>query len=202
MTFKPVEVLRVPGDFCACRIVLVRHTEVDQSVKGICYGRSDVGLSAKGDDDLGKLALQLRAVEPDRVMHSGLSRASQLAELVAEQCEMTADSDTRLQEMDFGEWEMRPWAEIYQDSPTDMDRILSEPDSFAPGGGETLFQVRDRVVSWMRDLPDVKNVVAVTHGGPISILRGVFRALPVNDWPNLVPGYGEGIVIEPAMAVG
>ena len=197
MTFVPVARFKVPAAVCPSpRVFIVRHTEVSRTLKGVCYGQSDVALSDDGVAALGDLANSLCAEAPSHVVHSGLVRTTALAERISEAMGVSCQCDTRLQEMNFGDWEMRSWLSIYADVGSDMDRILSEPDTYAPGGGETLFQVRDRVLAWLGELPDTGTVVAASHGGPISILRGSLGRVDVADWPGLVPPYGGGILLE------
>jgi D-serine deaminase-like pyridoxal phosphate-dependent protein len=70
------------------RVLLVRHCEVEDRYRHVCYGRSDVSLSQSGLAKSRELACQL-AVEPITVVcHSGLTRTRILAEArVAHACD-------------------------------------------------------------------------------------------------------------------
>jgi broad specificity phosphatase PhoE len=68
-----------------------------------------------------------------------------------------------------------------------LAQIVHAPDTFRPPNGETVHELRDRVISWYGRLPAVGCIVAVAHGGPIAALRGTLSGLPAAEWPALVP---------------
>jgi len=173
------------------RIVMVRHGSVAPRYRDVCYGRSDVEL---GDDGW----LQSRAVA-DRLspwpithlFHSGLARARAMAELIAAETGLTPIVDPRLQEFDFGAWELQTWEAIYATAPDAIDRFLAEPATFSAPGGETVHAMRDRVWNWYQDLPGDGLIVAVAHGGPIAVLRATLTHSPSDQWPSLIPSHGS-----------
>ncbi len=175
---------------------LVRHTAVEERYQGVCYGASDVALSEAGlahaEDIAVKLAIGVSPGSPTpMVIHSGLTRARHLADAIAAQCGCSAVTDARLAEFNFGTWELRSWAEIYLETGDDMTRLISEPDTYGPPGGETASAMRDRVWEWFTSLPRAVPVIAVSHGGPISALRGTLAGKPAHEWPQLIPAHGE-----------
>jgi alpha-ribazole phosphatase len=100
--------------------------------------------------------------------------------------------DPRITEFNFGTWELRRWDDIYNDGH-DIARLIHEPASYSAPDGETLYQMRDRVLAWYGGLATTERVLAISHGGPISVLRGSFADAPPHDWPTYVPSYGERI---------
>jgi broad specificity phosphatase PhoE len=102
--------------------------------------------------------------------------------------------DPRLRERHFGEWERKRWDDIHAATGDAMLGMLTDPAGWRPPGGETTFELRDRVMCWYAELPATGTVLAVTHGGPIAALVGTLRGLPVGDWPKQIPPAG-GIVI-------
>jgi len=172
-------------------LILIRHAAVAERYNGRCYGRSDVELSAAGErqsDDL----IRLFATRPiSRVFHSGLQRTQYLADRLANALGRNAECCDGLQERDFGNWELEPWDLIHRQFGDNLLRVITEPDTFRPGGGETTFEMRDRVLNWFHTLRPNELTVAVTHGGPIAVLRGAQQEAPVADWVNLIPAYGE-----------
>jgi broad specificity phosphatase PhoE len=173
-------------------LMMVRHTAVDPQLKGICYGASDVELSAGGLAHIEPLADALADKAPSIIVHSGLRRSRMLAEAVAGRLGLEPCIDPRIAEFNFGEWELRGWAEIFA-AGHDIARLIHEPDRFAAPGGETLFAMRDRVLAWYKSLPSGSRILAVSHGGPISTLRGILADIPPAKWPDLAPQYGEHI---------
>jgi alpha-ribazole phosphatase len=176
------------------RLLLVRHPPVDTELSGVCYGASDVPLGADG---LAMLPVVVEAIftagRPDVLYSSGLVRCQSLAGAVAERCGLEVVIDSRLRERHFGEWELQRWDDIYSATGDAMLGMLTDPAGWRPPGGETTFELRDRVLSWYAELPPVGTILVVTHGGPIAALLGTLRRLPVGDWPKLIPPPGAVI---------
>ncbi len=177
-------------------LILVRHTKVEVQFQDTCYGASDVRLSEDGEAHARALAPELAAMNPARIFHSGLGRSKFLAELIASHAQTPLAKDARLAEMNFGDWELKSWDQIYAEVGHDIGRLTSEPDTFAPPGGETVHAVRDRIVAWAEELPDDGPIVAVSHGGPISALRRTLSGQGHQDWTELIPTYGEVLSFE------
>jgi broad specificity phosphatase PhoE len=176
-------------------LIVVRHAPVDQKYRGVCYGRSDAELGPIGEQLSYAVVKELAAWGEARIVHSGLQRTRFLAERLAEQLDCSASPCEALRERDFGTWEMQPWREIHAQHGDEMLRMISEPETYRPGGGETTFEMRDRVMRWFETLPDADLTIAVTHGGPIASLLGSQRRIPVTDWVELIPRCGQIVPI-------
>ncbi|MGH1419979.1 MAG: histidine phosphatase family protein [Hyphomicrobiaceae bacterium] len=174
------------------RLLMVRHTAVDTDYAGRCYGARDVALSPEGQAQLSEIAAKVAAENPSRVYHSGLQRTTQMAVAIIDRTSRPASlhTDQRLAEMNFGAWEGQTWDEIYT-SGQDIARLIHEPRTFSPPGGETTFALRDRVLGWLQSVPRQDLTVAVSHGGSIAALRGALAGCPIKEWPELVPDLGE-----------
>lgn len=176
------------------RVLLVRHPPVAESLGGVCYGSSDVPLAGDGPVRIREIAAAVLARGPaGHIFHSGLARCAAVADAVAAASGVTAVTDARLRERCFGAWELRRWDDIHAETGDAMLGMVTDPAGWRPPGGETTFELRDRVLGWYASLPAYGVVVAVTHGGPIAALRGTLRGIPACDWPRLVPPPG-GIV--------
>jgi broad specificity phosphatase PhoE len=178
------------------RVILVRHGRVAERYEGICYGRSDVELSDDGRRQSHALAEELAALPITHLVHSGLTRARWLAELIAARTGIVPCESAALVEFNFGQWELRPWQEISQEVGQSLAELTRSPASFRPPSGETVHEMRDRVLAWYRGLPSDGLIVAVAHGGIIAALRGTLAGAPAHEWPALIPSYGEWIEIE------
>jgi broad specificity phosphatase PhoE len=177
----------------AAPVILVRHVPVADRYQGICYGQSDVELDETGRNLSQALASQLAPLKPERIFHSGLQRTKVLAEELARQTGVQAICCPELRERDFGSWELQPWDALHDEFGEAILRMVCQPDTFRPGGGETTFQMRDRVLRWFASLPQEGATVAVTHGGPIAALVAAQRDLPVSAWPSLIPPLGQSV---------
>lgn len=168
------------------KLWLVRHAPVLLPA-GICYGASDVLA-----DDAASLQAARQAAEqlplglPVRV--SGLLRAQQLANhLAALRPDLpTAIVDARLNEMNFGCWEMQPWDAIPQ---TAFDAWLADFDHHCFGGTESTHVVLQRVG---KALSGVQNdELWITHAGVIRAVQwivehGLAPVQKAENWPKTV----------------
>ncbi|MFP5288727.1 MAG: histidine phosphatase family protein [Thermoanaerobaculia bacterium] len=178
------------------RVLLIRHPAVADEIRGVCYGTSDVPLSPEGAAQIAGIVESVSAHGPvTHVYHSGLRRTALVAEALTVRTGIGAAADPRLRERCFGEWEMRPWDDIHAETGEAMMGMVRAPGRWHPPGGETTFELRDRVLAWYAELPPEGCIVAVTHGGPIAVLRGTLAGLPVERWPLLVPAYGESVTL-------
>jgi len=178
------------------RVILIRHTEVAAHWKGRCYGRSDVGLSSAGRLMARDIAHRLALSEGALLVTSPLRRARYLAGLVAQVSSQNLVTEPRLSECNFGTWEGRSWNAIFAETGSAMMGMVTAPDSFRPGGGETTYELRDRAMAWLESVArHDADVTAIAHGGPVAAIRGTLAGVPADQWPALVPAYGEQVEI-------
>ena len=148
------------------RLWLVRHGATDWSESGRFNGWTDVSLNELGRRQSERLREQLQTTEFDGMWSSDLVRATQTARLAAAG---DAVPDRRLREIDFGDLEGLTWAEC----PPRLREALVAFEGFEAPGGESVTQLRDRVLEFVDGLSDGDHLV-FTHGGVIRMLsRGV-----------------------------
>lgn len=181
----------MPHDSVDTRFLLIRHPEVAAACHGVCYGRSDIELSPAGKQTCHAIAEHVARWPVAHVIHSGLQRTRLLAEYIGQRIGVRPTCEVALRERDFGSWEMRTWDEIYADCGDDMLKMISDPDGFRPGGGETTSAFAERVWRWSQAWSGAGVALVVAHGGTIAALLGHHRSLPVSQWPGLIPAYGE-----------
>jgi broad specificity phosphatase PhoE len=151
-------------------MVLVRHGETVPNRRGLLLGRADPPLTEEGCRQAAQLADALRGLRPAAVVASPLARARATAEPIAAAAGRAVRIDDRLVEIDYGEWEGRPFAELPPDVVT---RWRADP-GFAPPGGESLRDVGHRVAGFCAETlggcgeEDEEVVVAVSHVSPIK----------------------------------
>lgn len=168
-------------------IFLVRHTSVAVP-QGTCYGRADVGLA---ETFLAEAAAVRTKLPPQmgEVYTSPLSRCVRLAEQLTTQ----PLTDSRLQEYDFGEWEMMLWDEIR--GPAAAPWFADYVHTPAPGG-ESYVQMAERVVAWWEEVLLSKSelikrpVVVVTHAGVIRALLAHLLQMSLKQAFNLTIDWG------------
>ena len=169
------------------RLILVRHPK-PLCEKGICYGRLDLECEPQALSEavlrFGKLA------SASLIFTSPARRARDLAARLATQMIV----DDRLQELNFGDWEGRRWQDLGREAIDAWSQGL--PDS-APPNGETLTAMADRCASWLRSLqPAESPVFAVTHAGPIRLIKAILNGKPLlTHFTDAIP-FAEPIMME------
>lgn len=152
-------------------VYLVRHTSVAVGPT-ICYGVSDVALAPTWQEEFAEMNGKLPPLELGDyvVLSSPLQRCAQLARHLAGPGLGTVTYDERLKEMDFGNWELRPWASLPRD---ETEAWLADIVDHHPPGGESFAEVAARAGDFLaglrRDIPPAGAVV-ICHGGVIRAL--------------------------------
>jgi len=160
-------------------IAFVRHGETPPNRAGLLLGRSDAALTDRGRAQAERLAEALAGLEVARVITSPLRRARDTAAPIAAACGEAVEVDQRLVEIDYGEWEGRPLADLDREVVARWRR----DGGFAPPGGESLEVVADRVASFCDETLDDRVVVAVSHVSPIkAAVTWALRVPPELAW--------------------
>jgi alpha-ribazole phosphatase len=181
---------------------LVRHAQV-LAPPGTCYGALDLPADPDATRDCAA-ALAQTLPAGARVSTSPLQRCEQLAQaLIGLRPDLTVKTDARLQEMNFGAWEGRPWATISQ---TQFDAWTADFAGHAVGGhGDTVASVMARVGLAFDELAASQQAHAVwiTHAGIIRaaqlIASGVRHVDRADHWPQEGVACGQWRTLEPVM---
>lgn len=145
-------------------LYLVRHGQTAANAERRLVGRADVPLSDVGRNQVAAVAAALREDGITRVISSPLARATATAEVFG----LPVDVDERWVEMDYGDLDGQPMADVDPDVWT----AWRSDASFRPPGGETLVEVAARVGDACRDLARAAadgTVVVVSHVSPIKV---------------------------------
>jgi alpha-ribazole phosphatase/probable phosphoglycerate mutase len=159
------------------RLSLVRHAETTEDARRRCYGRLDVGLSARGRTQCESLAEWFRHEPVGGVVASPAIRARETAAAIAAPHGLTVEVADSLRELDFGELEGRRYDEIAQSDPELYERWMSAPTTVRFPGGESYADLEARAADAIATLvrhPSGRSVVVVTHGG---VIRAVLRSV-------------------------
>ncbi len=168
------------------RILVVRHGETQWSREGRHTGRTDIALTALGEQRASALASVVSAWRPVLVLSSPLQRARRTAELAG----LTPEIEPDLLEWDYGAYEGLTTSQIRDRSGDPHWSVWTT----AEGLGESLPDVAvraERVLNRCRPLLRVgDDVVLVAHAHLLRILTAT--------WLRMPPVGGESLVLEPA----
>ena len=165
------------------RVYIVRHGETEWSRSGRHTGRTDVGLSARGESDAALLSRIFGGVSLSRVFSSPRLRAARTCELAG--LGRLRETDPDLAEWDYGDYEGLTTAEIRA--------AVQGWQLFRAGcpGGETASAVgarADRVVARLLGLEG--SVALFTHGHFSRVLAA--------RWVGQEASFGEHLQIDTA----
>ena len=160
-------------------LIIVRHGRTVANASGLLLGRADPELDDRGVEQAAAVS---RALESGRfgqiaaVVSSPLLRTRATADALG----LPVQIDERLIELDYGQWEGRPVAEV---SAAEWAAWRSDSE-FAPPEGESLAvlgqRMREACADWSsRVLEREGSVVLVSHVSPIK--AAVAWALGVGD---------------------
>ena len=156
-------------------IAFVRHAQTELNREGRLQGRLDTPLSELGRVQAAALAETFAAEPVKRIVTSPLRRALETAVAIAEPHGLPVETDERLVELDYGDWDGAAMSDV---TPAQWSAWRTDP-AFAPPGGEALLDVTARVASFMADRATPDLVVAVSHVSPIK--AAVCCALGVDE---------------------
>lgn len=148
-------------------LLLIRHGETDANVQRRYIGRTDVPLNKNGHAQAAELRTALAEHHITAIYHSPYQRTHATAAQLGD----NLHADSRLAELDFGDWEALTYDEI-----PDRDHLCrwyDDPWHLAPPNGETLHQLDQRLTAWLHDIIRLhpnQTIAAVSHGGPLRWL--------------------------------
>lgn len=158
-------------------IILIRHTSVDVPA-GTCYGQTDVPLKPTFEQEAAVTSADLKAYVPfDHVYTSPLSRCTRLATYCGYP---DAERDSRLLELDFGDWEMQAFDDIQDPHLQEwFDDYLNVPASH----GESFSMQYRRVADFLDELKTkpFQKIAVFTHGGVIVCAQIYAGLLKIED---------------------
>ena len=165
------------------RITLIRHTTLAIE-EGICYGQTDVDVSADFEREASALCAKLANMQFDAIYTSPLQRCYKLAEALCEDknieiLDAQVKPDARLKELHFGDWELQPWDNVPRDV---FDIWANDYANLAPPNGETFNQLQQRAKAFVAEVNQaypLGHVLVVAHGGLIRALIADALELPL-----------------------
>ena len=161
------------------------------AAEGLCIGQTDIGVDRR---KLKRLANQIERFTrlhqlPKFIWVSPLQRSLKVGQILAHrgfECIVAPE----LSEINFGEWDGRPWEQI---TKQEIDDWCDNFADFAPANGESLQQLFSRVEGWLnRVLVEQGNtpILAVGHAGWITAAKMIEagQSVPkiVADWSRPV----------------
>ena len=164
---------------------LARHASHDRVSTILCGRMAGVGLGEQGLREAAALARRLSAESLDAVLSSPRDRAVETARIVAEALDRPMHIVPDLDEVDFGDWTGRSFAELDAD-PRWRQWNERRSEARVPGG-ESMVEVQERIAGVIERLCGAAGgtCLLVSHAEPIrAALLGVL-GLPLDAYGRL-----------------
>ncbi|KAA2220346.1 histidine phosphatase family protein [Chryseobacterium sediminis] len=168
-------------------IHLIRHTAVENP-ENLCYGFAEIPLRKDYPEDF-------KTLEIDKNYDIIISSPSERCRLLADYFNFDYQTDERLREMNFGNWEMKKWTDIPEEeiNPWYKDFI-----NIKASGGENLLEMQNRALSFWNELiqqKDTNKILIITHAGVIRLILQEVLQFPLENMFNLQIDYGKKVII-------
>ncbi len=169
---------------------LLRHGELEGGVK--YRGQTDDPLTIAGRALMEGVWERLQN-DVDLVISSPLERCLLPAGDWTKAAGIPCEIDSRVAEMQYGEWEGLTSEEIMARYPGMLERWRVNPEAVQVPGGERVEQLRDRVAAFWSEIceqHDGKHLLVVAHSGSLRMLLAHILAAPIASTRHLQMPYG------------
>lgn len=158
-------------------IYLVRHSPVNNPQK-LCYGQLDIELANDWEAHFTALQKKLESHLPNAILYSSpYQRCTRLARFLLGD---NFQTETRISEMHFGDWEQRPWTAI--DQPV-LNEWMADFVNYQVPGGESFKMMHQRCTQFWDELLNNTShdkVIIITHAGVIRSLLAHVLHIPLD----------------------
>lgn len=159
-------------------LILIRHGVTPLTAQKRFSGglaSSNPGLSDEGRDQVKATAqwVSPAGASIDSVIASPVRRTRESGEIVAAALGLGLAEEPGFAEMEFGVWDGLTFAEVSQKFPGQVEKWVARDPDYAPEGGETLNEVRTRVLAALDRVLDKhrgQTVAVVSHVTPIKLI--------------------------------
>ena len=175
-------------------LYLIRHGQTDWNIEQRWQGQSDIPLNATGHQQAARVAAELVTANFSAIYSSDLSRAYETALALSRISGLPVQRETRLREIHQGEWQGLREIDIQSRYGNAFQERKQQPLHIAPPGGETVVQVRDRVVSAVNDICIMhphERVALVSHGFALALIQVHFSLMPLETAWQIIPANAE-----------
>ena len=171
-------------------ICLLRHGETAYNAEGNKYcGRTDIPLTDKGIEQARRMNNLLKDYDFDQIFCSPLLRARTTAE-IASGTPAKLQTDDRLIEVDFGQWEGKRSEDFIVEDPDSWTNWLADPTQFRAGNtGERGDEIIARLDSFYTELLekfDGQTILVVGHNGINRFFMAKQLGMPLKNYRRLV----------------
>lgn len=163
-------------------IYLIRHAEAEGNRYRIWQGASEGQITEHGRRQLEALAKRFQDIPIDALYSSDRARAQETAlALMDGHPDLKLNIDPRLQEINVGSWEQKPFANTAYYYPEQMEYFNHDPEQFEVDGAERFAEVRCRMEEVLSEIARKypgQTVAVASHGMAIRTILSSYLKIP------------------------
>ena len=166
------------------RIYLIRHAQAEGNLYRIAQGHEDGLLTRQGWAQVRALSRRFEDIHVDAVYSSDLYRACATASAVYKPKALPLHRDSSLREAFLGDWEGKPWGEIYRQEPEQLVNFSMAPGKWRVRNAETALQAQQRLEEALLRIGTEnagKTIAVVSHGYAIRMLLGKLQGYTMDN---------------------
>ncbi len=164
------------------KLWLVRHGQTRANLEGLYSGISETELTELGIKQALAVGQMLQSVPFDKVLCSELGRARHSARLILQHRDLPVITEPRLNEMNFGDWEMRHHRDLQRDDAENYAAWCSDWQNVIPNNGEGFQRFSQRVNHFSDAIKAQQhnggNILIISHQGVLSLLLATLLNMP------------------------
>ncbi|WBM69606.1 adenosylcobalamin/alpha-ribazole phosphatase [Buttiauxella sp. WJP83] len=163
------------------KLWLVRHGQSQANVDGLYSGISETPLTEQGIVQAQAVGNFLNHVEFEKVLCSELGRAQHTMQLILQQRRIPVITEPRLNEMNFGDWEMCHHRDLQRVDAKNYAAWCEDWQNVVPNNGEGFQRFSERVREFAASISSLhqeENLLIVSHQGVLSLLIATLLNMP------------------------
>ena len=173
-------------------VAMIRHAPTTWNDRGLIQGRTDIALSEAGI----AMARGWRVPAPLDGMPWVTSTLGRARETARHMGLKPLAADSRLDEMDWGDWAGRSLADLRAELGSAMAENEARGLDFRPTGGESPREVQQRLSAWFKDIAGAgADIGAITHRGVQRAALGLATGWDFLDKPPLKLARGSILLL-------
>ncbi|TCP30595.1 phosphoglycerate mutase [Scopulibacillus darangshiensis] len=164
------------------KLYLTRHGETEWNVEGRMQGRQNSLLTKRGREQASWLSERLNNININLIISSPSARALETAEIIRGTRDIEIVQDEHFLEINVGDWEGCLKGDIEKKDPDKSLLFWTKPHLFKTTNGEDFYQVRERVLPWLKHILNEyqgQEVLIVTHAIVLKIILSYFNKTPL-----------------------
>ncbi len=162
-------------------IYLIRHAEAEGNLYRRIQGQYNSKITPLGEKQILALVNRMKKIPYKAVISSDLLRATDTAQRLAQIYNLKVIQKKELREIAVGCWEDKPWGNLAQEYPKQMDNFLHDIEQFVVEGSEKINLVKKRMKEVILQIAYTfagETVLIVSHGTAITAFFSEILEVP------------------------